>query len=289
MGNSEESRYSQEFVDGVINDYNEWKKNNNQRIVRIPADNPNTVPANDSSKASVQDAMMGNRRNVMPLNGNTMTSMRRNRPIREDEMTELSAYAPVNPGIQGGAGSVAPVNNTQRVAGRELIFDRNSDGKQRTLQINNNQNSGNGTSDREERDIFGKTGKDYKRFSNSINYGPNGMAKNVIGMRNLEHILSIPYHIAKSPEYYENLKKKTLQINNNKNAGNGASKTDDRDIFGKNGKDYDRLWRQINCGPNGMQKQVEDLEKLDHIFSIPYHIAKSPEYYEYLKKRKSGR
>jgi hypothetical protein len=136
MGNSEESRYSQEFVDGVIREVNEWKKNrnNNQRIVRIPTNNSNTVPANYSSKTSVQDAMIGNRRNVMPLNGNTMTSLRGNRPIREDEMPGLSSYAPVNPGIQRGASSGAPVNNNQRVAGQEVILDKASDEKQRTLQ-----------------------------------------------------------------------------------------------------------------------------------------------------------
>jgi hypothetical protein len=136
MGNSEESRYSQEFIDEVIrmvqerkNKYKYFPGENNANDKPMimghkvkSAENPNAMTANTSPKIAVQDAMIGNNQNVMPLNGNTMTSLRGNRTIREDEMPELSAHAPVNPGMQRGASSRAPVNNNQRAAGNDAMI-----------------------------------------------------------------------------------------------------------------------------------------------------------------------
>jgi hypothetical protein len=194
---------------GITNDYNSGAPaNNNQRIVRILLDNPNIVSANYNPKTATQDALIGNTQNVMPVNLNTMTSPGGNRPIREDEISALSVDAPLNPGIQRGASSGAPVNNTQRVAGQYVILDKAGEGKQRTLQINNNQNAGNSPSDEDKPDIFGKTGKDYGRLGRQINYGPNGMVKQMKDAEDLLPYLDQAYNIAMSPEYYKYLKKK---------------------------------------------------------------------------------
>jgi hypothetical protein len=193
----------------IRNDYNSGAPaNNNQRIVRILLDNPNIVSANYNPKTATQDALIGNTQNVIPVNLNTMTSPEGNSPILEDEISALSADAPVNPGIKNNINSGTPINKSQRVAGQEVILDKDSERKQRTLQINNNQNPGNSPSDEDKPDIFGKTGKDYGRLWRQINYGDNGMVKNMRDYEKMAPYLEPAYNIAMSPEYYKYLKKK---------------------------------------------------------------------------------
>jgi hypothetical protein len=120
VGNSEESRYSQEFVDGVIRDFMDWKKKN---ILQ------------QNSKIEAQEGDTG-REGTAYLKLN-LTQKKKNMG-NENNNQRIFRIPVVNP-------AAAPANNNrQKVAGRELILDRNCEGKQRTLQISNNQNAGNG-------------------------------------------------------------------------------------------------------------------------------------------------
>jgi hypothetical protein len=116
MENSEESRYSQEFVDEVLMMYDEWKKRNST-----------AVPGNNRKyfeNMRITDLTQKPQRNIAADDSTIASADKNQRLIRTPGADRATAYENYSPKITGKRGlpaekqSAVPANNNQRIFGK---------------------------------------------------------------------------------------------------------------------------------------------------------------------------